>query len=98
MATHASMAITAKRNALRKATTVQGVNPTPAPGGAPGVMVTTYTCARYGLGRVVARLLNSNGMVTAYRVLFNNIPYTVPAGNLAAIGTCYVPYSHKAKG
>ncbi len=94
---NANLIATAKRNALRKATTVQRVNPTPAPGGAPGVMVTTYTCAKYGLGRVVARLLNAQGMVTAYRVLFNNMPYTVPAGNLAAIGTCYVPYSHKAK-
>jgi len=90
---YANTAATAKHNALRNTHTIQGVKPTPAPGGAPGVMVTTYTSTKLGIGQVVARLLNSNAQVVAYRVMYNRIPHTLPAGNGSAIGTMFVPYS-----
>lgn len=89
---HANTTAVAKRNALRKVNTIQAVNPTPAPNPA-GCMVTTYTSAKLGTCRVVARLLNAQGMVIAYRVMHNQMPYTVPAGNLNAIGQLFVPYS-----
>lgn len=84
---------TAKHNALRKVATVQAVKPTPCPTNSTGCMVTTYYSAKLGTCRVVARLLNAQGMVVAYRVMHNGMPYTVPAGNLGAIGTLFVPYA-----
>ncbi len=84
---------TAKHNALRKVNTVQRVNPTPCLTNSKGCMVTTYTSAKLGCCQVVARLLNAQGMLIAYRVMYNGQPHTVPSGNLAAIGSLFVPYA-----
>jgi hypothetical protein len=91
-ATHANVSKTARYNALRRTHTVQRIAPTPAPGGAPGYMVHTYTSAKLGVCVVLARHLNASGMVVAYRVRTGNgSTYMVPAGCLAAHGTLFVP-------
>ena len=90
MATHANSTATAKRNALRKVATVQQVTPITAPG---GCLVTTYTSAKLGVCQVLARLLNPQGMLVAYRVKYNGQPYTVPAGNGTAIGQVFIAYA-----
>jgi hypothetical protein len=94
---YSNMVATARRRALQTASTYQRVQAQPAPGGAPGYMVHTYTAARWpghqvgGTGIVVGRLLNPQGQVTAYRCWYNGGVYTMPAGNLQAHGTLFVP-------
>lgn len=90
---HSNMVATARRRALAKTNTYQAVKPLAQP---QGYLLTTYTATRWpcggaGRGIVVARLLNPQGQLVAYRCRYNGATYTMPAGNLAAIGTLFVP-------
>ena len=90
---HANTAAIAKRNALRNTHTIQAVKPTHCLQTGKGCIITTYTSAKLGCCQVLARLLNAQGMLVAYRVKHNGQPYIVPAGNPGAIGTLFVPYA-----